>query len=187
MKDQTQKDKELLDFVEFVATKFQDDREGWVYSRDLGDLKHIRYESDYTGQNHWTRRVKQAFDLKYLFGQDSLSRTLGLEKRSLKQRVSEAVTWIKVSLPKEKNLPDGVINGIPTNWEEHGEYLMAMQPRVGAKVVEFLRAEPDNPHAKAILEEMHACVALSGYNGSSTAEADGGLEEDDEESPVTDA
>jgi len=184
MKDQAQKDKELLDFVEFVATKFQDDREGWVYSRDLGDLKHIRYESDYTGYNHWTKRIKRAFAPRYLFGRDSISRTLGFGSGGLKQRVKEAVAWAKVSLEKEKNLPDGIINGIPTNWEEHGEYLMAMQPRVGAKVIEFLRAEPGHPHAQAILAEMHTCVELSGWGG--TSEEDSELDED-EESPVTDA
>lgn len=185
MKDQAQKDKELLEFVKFVATKFQDDRDGWVYSRDLGDLKHIRYESDYTGSNHWTRRVRRAFAPRYLFGRDSLRRILGFGQGGLKQRVSEAIAWITVVLPKEKNLPDGIINGIPTNWEEHGEYLMAMQPRVGVKVIEFLQAEPDNPYAQAILAEMRACVELSGY-GDSSAD-DESAEDDDEELPVTDA
>jgi hypothetical protein len=152
------KDKKLIEFVEFVATKFSVSREGWVYSRDLGDLKHIRYGSDYTGYNHWSKRVQRAFDPKRLTNADSL---FGPKNNSLKERAAYALAWIRVSLEKESNLPDGQINGIPVNWEEDGEYLAHFQPRVGVKVLEFLKAEPENPYARAILDEMHACAELS--------------------------
>lgn len=173
-------DTELLNYVEFVATKFEASRKGWVYSRDMGDLEHIRYRSDYTGPNHWTKRLRRAFDLKHLLGRDSISRGLGISPAGLKDRWLTAATWIEVSLKKEKNLPDGIINGIPTNWEEDGEYLTALQPRVGAKVIEFLRAEPENPHAKAILAEMHACVELSDWTADEDDE-DAEIEESSEE------
>lgn len=155
-------DKDLIEFAQFVATKFQSNRTGWVYSRNTGDLKHIRYEHDYTGYNHWKKRLRRAFDLKHLLGRDSF--TLGLfgkRKESLKFKLMRAVVWIKISLSKDDNLPDGQINGNLTHWEEDGEYIALFQPRVGVKVLDFLRAEPDNPHAKAILAEMHACSELS--------------------------
>ncbi len=156
-------DKQLLSWAEFVATKFQSSRDGWVYSRELKGLKHIRFESDYTGYNHWRKRLKRALDWKHLTGRDSFSKAFRDKKRktSLRTRFLQARAWISVSLRKDNNLPDGQINGIITNWEEDGEYIAIFQPRVGAKVIEFLRAEPHNPHAKAILAEMHAVTELS--------------------------
>lgn len=166
-------DEELIAFAEFVATKFQSSRDGWVYSRDLGDLKHIRYGHDHTGYNHWRKRLRRAFDPKHLLGRDSFSRALrGNERKtSLKMRFLEARAWIKVSLAKDSNLPDGQINGNLTHWEEDGEYIALFQPRVGVKVLDFLRAEPDNPHAKAILAEMRACSELSWPSEKTSEEA----------------
>lgn len=154
-----EKDKKLIEFVEFVATKFSVDRAVWVYSRELGDLKHIRYESDYTGVNHWSKRVKRAFNPKQLFS--STASVFGPRNNSIRERATWALAWLQVSLFKEANLPDGQINGIPINWEENGEYLAHFQPRVGVKVLEFLKADPENPYARAILDEMHTCAEAS--------------------------
>jgi len=156
------RDDDILKFAEFVATKFQSNRDGWIYSRDTGDLKHIRYEHDYTGYNHWTQRVQRAFDLKHLIGRDSFTRQiLGDRKESLRTKYLHARAWITVSLKKDSNLPDGQINGNLTHWEEDGEYIALFQPRVGVKVIEFIRANPEHPAARAILDEMHACSELS--------------------------
>ena len=155
------KDKQLLDWAEFVATKFSKNLDGWVYSRDVGDLEHIRYRSDHTGYNHWTKRVRRAFAWGHLTGHDRLSRQLGFRESTIRGQVRAARGWIIVSLRKDKNLPDGQINGIITHWEEDGEYIALFQPRVGVKVIDFLRAEPGNPYAQAILAEMHACKELS--------------------------
>lgn len=153
-------EKELIEWAEFVATKFQTSRDGWIYSRDLGDLKHLRYESDYTGYNHWLKRLKRGFNWSHLSGSDRFARSLR-QKDNLKSKALHAWAWLQVSLRKDDNLPDGQINGILTNWEEDGEYIAIFQPRVGVKVLDFLKAEPENPYAKAILAEMQACVALS--------------------------
>lgn len=153
-------DQKMIKYVEFLATKFSSDREPWVYSRDTGDLVHIRYRSDFTGYNHWTNRFKRAFDWKHLTGTDSFSRMFGKE-RSAKLRFLHAVAWIRVSLRKSTNLPDGQVNGILTHWEENGEYITMMCPTVGLEVLNFLKAEPDNEHAKAILTEMRRA-----YNAS---------------------
>lgn len=155
------KDKQLLDWAEFVATKFSKNLDGWVYSRDVGDLEHIRYRSDHTGYNHWTKRVRRAFAWGHLTGHDRLSRKLRFRESTIRGQVRAARGWIIFSLRKDKNLPDGQINGIITHWEEDGEYIALFQPRVGVKVIDFLRAEPGNPYAQAILAEMHACKELS--------------------------
>jgi len=152
-------DEKLLKWAEFVATKFSKNAEGWKYSRNTGGLKHIRYESDYTGYNHWTKRLKRAFDWGHLTGRDGLSRHF--RPKGLKNRVLSAIAWIRVSLEKDSNLPDGQINGIITHWEEDGEYIALFQPRVGVKVLEFIKENPDNEYARAILDEMHACAELS--------------------------
>lgn len=152
-------DEKLLDWAEFVATKFSKNAEGWKYSRDIGGMKHIRYESDYTGYNHWTKRVCRAFDWGHLTGRDGL--TQHFRRPGLKNRFWEAYGWVVVSLRKDSNLPDGQINGIITHWEEDGEYIALFQPRVGVKVLEFIKANPENEYARAILDEMHACKELS--------------------------
>lgn len=154
------KDKDLLEWAHFVATKFESSRTGWVYSRDLGGLKHMRYESDSTGWNHWTKRVRRAANWKRLTGVSRLRRGQR-PKQSLRNRLIFAFVLARNTLQKDDNLPDGQINGIPTNWEEDGEYIAIFQPRVGVKVLDFIKAEPDNPYAKAILAEMHTCVELS--------------------------
>lgn len=167
------KDEAVLDFAEFVATKFSSNREGWVYSRNRGGLEHIRYRRDYTGYNHWTKRLRRAFDPKHLLGRDSFAKSLlGKRKRSLSSRVIEALVWIKISLQKDRNLPDGQINGNLTFWEEDGEYIALFQPRVGVKVLEFIRADPENPYARAILDEMLACQELSWPSGEGDSEED---------------
>jgi hypothetical protein len=150
-------DKQLLDWFEFVATKFQNSRDGWIYTRDTGDLVHIRHKSDYTGYQHWTQRIKRVFtDAVFNRKTDGL---FGNFPSSLAERISYA----KVILRKDSNLPDGRISnaGIITHWEEDGEYITLMGPTVGVKVLEFLKAEPDNQHAKEILAEMHRMKELS--------------------------
>lgn len=160
------KDEELLNWAEFVATKFYQNGQGWVYSRDLGDLKHLRYASDYTGWNHWTKRLGRALRAwnprEYIRDNKEFPFTLDTRRKpSIRGYFRNAWIATIVHLEKNSNLPDGQINGILTNWEEDGEYIAAFQPRVGLKVLDFLRAEPDNEYAKAILAEMHAIVALS--------------------------
>jgi hypothetical protein len=147
-------DKKLIEFTEFVATKFSDNHKPWVYSRDLGDLDYIRYSSDYTGYNHWTKRLKRAFT------PDKLTRRWDT-KKSLWEKLVSAWWHVVVALEKDKHLPDGVINGIPTFWEEDGEYIAMMQPIVGQKVIDFLKAEPEHPHAKAILSAMREAYEAS--------------------------
>lgn len=154
------KDKKLLDWAEFVATKFSKNMDGWVYSRDTGPLRHIRYESDYKGYNHWAKRARRAFDWKHLTGTDSFSKMFR-KNESLKMRLYSAWAWVRVCLRKDSNLPDGMINGIITHWEEDGEYIALFQPRVGVRVIDFIRSNPDNEYARAILDEMHACKELS--------------------------
>lgn len=151
-----EEEKHVLEFAEFVSTKFAKNREGWIYSRDLGGLKHIRYESDYTGYNHWTKRVRRALNLKRILGLDRLSRQLGVSRKreGLSARFWSAYWHVVINLRKDSNLPDGQINGIITIWEEDGQYIMFFGPTTGVKVLDFIREDPDNPHAKAILAEM---------------------------------
>lgn len=163
MMDKT--DKKILDWAEFVAKKFSANQEGWVYSRDVGDLKHIRYEADYTGYNHWTKRLKRASEnwnpFSYFRPRSNLGKMFADENPTVRGFFLRAWVWSLVALRKESNRPDGQINGILTHWEEDGEYIALFQPRVGVKVIEFIRDNPDNPHAQAIMTEMRACKELS--------------------------
>lgn len=159
------KDEKLLDWAEFVATKFSKNAEGWKYSRDTGPLRHIRYESDYTGYNHWRKRLRRATRAwnpkRYWKPTDSLDKMFSPKNKTLKGYFIHAWAYSKVALQLDNNMPDGQINGILTHWEEDGEYIALFQPRVGVKVIEFIRANPDNEYARAILKEMHFCKELS--------------------------
>lgn len=157
-------DKEMLDWAEFVASKFQVNHDGWKYNGKVYDtgLKYIRYESDYTGYDHWTKRLARALDLKRMFGLDRLSKQLGFGSDGWKSRfIYGPIAHIKVSLRKDKNIPDAIVNGNIFQWDEDAQYVALFQPRVGMKVLEFVQADPDNVHAKAILAEMRACMEMN--------------------------
>lgn len=154
----------MLKWVEFVATKFQKNHEGWVYKRGGAGIKHIRYARDNQGYNHWKKRAKRMVrdcnPVRYFQFQEKVQpmfrRERTLKAYLLNFRVAYEVHWKLAS-----NLPDGTINGIITHWEEDGEYIAAFQPRVGMKVLEFIKDNPENPYAQAIVAEMKACVELS--------------------------
>lgn len=123
----------------------------WVFSPDTGDLKHVRFRSDYTGFNVGWRRVWRTF------GPGMWGPRTRLEKqiyRTWWEKAGHPWIHIKVFLPKDTNLPDGQVNGNLTFWFEKGQYITLFGPSVGVKVLDFLDAEPDNPHARAILDEM---------------------------------
>ena len=160
-------DKAMLKWVRFVATKFQRNVEGWTYSRDKGDLEHIRYKSDHTGYNAPLKRfvdgLKFGFENAFYARKGSLAAQLRSgEHRSVWQRIQTFFTYFHVRFRKDDNLPDGLVNGsIITHWEEDGEYIVMMGPTVGVKVLDFLEAEPDNVHAQAILAEMRRVEQMS--------------------------
>lgn len=159
-------DLKMLDFVEFVTDKFTSNHEPWKYSRDTGTLKHIRYEGDYTGYNHWKKRLTRFFHwitVDY-WKPKGLFKQLDEEKSFFKRLIEWPMNirvWWKVSMRKEDNLPDGQVNGILTNWEGDGEYITMFCPYVGREVLKFLRAEPDNPYAQEIIRAMRETSELS--------------------------
>lgn len=153
-------DAELLEWAESVATKFQVSRDGWYYTRDLGDLERIRYKSDHTGYNSFWRRLKRALNVKMLLGTDSLSMQIfGKRKPSLKR----AWVWFVVSMEKDKNLPDAVIGNaaIICHWEEDAEYITLFGPTVGKIIIDWMKANPEDETVKKILKEQHRLADLS--------------------------
>lgn len=140
------KDDDVLDWLDFVSGKFASSREGWIYKRDTGDLEHIRYKSDSTGYNSFWSRIRRALSPKMHFKKTSFTTPGPLW----------SLAWIRVSMTKDDNLPDGVVNGgnIITHWEEDGEYIMLMGPTVGRIVLDFMRANRDHVLTGAILTEM---------------------------------
>lgn len=160
-------DKAMLEWVRFVATKFVRNVEGWTYSRDKGDLEHVRYRSDHAGHNALRNRLPDAFrfgfEHAFYAPKNSIARQLGGKgRRSLWQRFQTFYIYFNTRLRKDDNLPDGLVNGsIITHWEEDGEYIVMMGPTVGVKVLDFLEAEPDNVHAQAILAEMRRVREMS--------------------------
>lgn len=165
---------QALNWARFVATKFYGPDDPWIYSRNNGNLKHIRYESDYTGNNHWIKRLKRAFaawNPSTYFGSKTIFSKMITDK-SIQGYFIHALAYSKVALEKENNLPDGKLSsGVITFWEEDGEYIMFFGPTVGVKVLDFIKDEPDNPHAIAIVDEMIRVVNLS-YPGEDSEDDD---------------
>jgi len=159
---------EMLEWVEFITDKFATNHVPWKYSRRTGTLRHIRYARDYTGYNHWKRRVKRFirnstvdhWKPKGLFAhvKRESEKTFWYKLKSWPMMI--AVHW-RVSVCKDKNLPDGQVNGIITHWEEDGEYITMFCPYVGRHVLEFLRKDPTHPSAIAILNAMKEVEELS--------------------------
>lgn len=147
------KDDDILDWLEFVATKFASSGDGWIYTRNTGDLEHIRYKADSTGYNSFWSRLGRAFSPKMHFKKTSFV-TPGL---------SWSLAWIRVSLSKDKNMPDGVVNrgNIITHWEEDGEYIMLMGPTVGKIFLDFMRANRDHELTVAALAEMRRLIEIA--------------------------
>lgn len=139
----------------------------WDYTRDVGDLTHIRYRRDTTGYNHPVRRAaRTARTLARQWTRPTrMDGMLRLGRGSLKgdtrwERAKDAAAQVRatmtVGLRTDDNLPDGVLdNGnVITFWEETGEYIQMVQPSVGELVAQFLIEHPDHPHARMIAAEI---------------------------------
>lgn len=150
------KEQELIDWVRFVATKFSRTDESWKYNSKKENLVHIRYKQDFTGYNVWYKRYSRA--IEHIWA-DLFSSKPGLFKKkgNFWQRLKNWYPWVtwKVFAVKEDNMPDCTVGGNIFHWAEDGEYVTHMAPPVGEKVLDFLEAEPDNPHAKEILKAMY--------------------------------
>lgn len=149
---------EFADQLRQYATHFA--HSDWDYTRNTGDLEHIRYRSDRTGHNRIDRRVWGA--LNHLFGihRRPPAPFVDLAARGLRIRYIRA----RITLRKERNMPDGVLDRgcIITQWEETGEYLQYVQPSVGEMFADWMDAEPDSPHALRIAGEMRRINARYG-------------------------
>lgn len=112
----------------------------WDYTRDLGDLKAIRYDDDLRV------RIRMAFRALFRVRPDSLARVIKVSRWRM----------FRAHLRRDKHLPDGVLDGgrILTHWEETGEYLQYVQPSVGALLAGLMDAHPDLPEVQAIATEM---------------------------------
>jgi hypothetical protein len=115
----------------------------WRYTRDLGGIMAIRYDTPFDRLLHRVRR-----SVRYLLGR---SGPTGLH-RDWKARLVMA----RHALRCDPHLPDGVLNGgsVITLWEEDGEYLQFVQPTVGALIAVWLTERPGDPWARKIAGEM---------------------------------
>lgn len=155
-----------VDYLEFLANHFE--HRDWNYTR-LHNIKDIKYVRGYDVQNSLKHRFKMAFH--FLFRKTTID--------FFDTRWWHRFTMFIYCLKRDKNTPDGVLDEgkVITYWEETGEYLQMVQPSVGALLVEFLKEEPDNPHAKLIIAEMDRIMKSfheRGKNGEVTGEPDNG-------------
>lgn len=128
----------------------------WNYTR-ISHIKEIRYENAQDPRNKVSQRIKSA--AFWMFGKtpDWLA-ILDGPRNGIIKRFRMAMFALK----RDPNTPDGVLDSgnVITFWEETGEYLNFMQPTVGALLVNFLKEEPEHPHAKLITAELNRLERL---------------------------
>ena len=136
---------EAVDYLDWAANHFV--HRDWDYTRTT-HIKSIRYDLEYDPRQTLRHRIS----IGWHFLTRSSKRHGIIYKGSLWWRVR----MFFYCLQREKNLPDGVLDGgnVITHWEETGEYLQLVQPSVGALLVNFLKSEPEHPHAKLIIAEL---------------------------------
>ena len=140
-------DQEIRNFLRWNATVY--DCDGWVYSDDLSDLVEVRYRNDLRGATGWLSRLGRAFNVRVILCRDEVSRALGM-------RFSWRGVWehVVVSLRRERLIPDCRVGGNLVWWDEDGVCIAMMSPNVCVAVLDFIEAEPGNPHAVALMGEL---------------------------------
>ena len=141
------KKESAVEYLDGLANHFE--FRDWDYTRN-SNISEIRYKGEHDEYNKLSHRLKQA--VYWMFGKTpEWYASLG-EKNSISKRLRMALHCLK----RDPNLPDGVLDSgnVITFWEETGEYLNLMQPTVGSLLVNFLKEEPEHPHAKLITQEL---------------------------------
>lgn len=164
-------------------------RNDWQWTR-LHDIEAIYRKSDRDGYDALRNRVKRAFQLGLLPDKSRLTRMFCGEDAPWWTRLRHdfmfRVYGFRRELQREKHLPDGHLEnaGVIAYWEEDGEYLQYVQPSIGLLLAEWLAAEPDNKHARAIFAEMQR-INDDYAKRISEGKVDGRVRTD--ETPVADA
>lgn len=132
-----------VEYLDFLANHFE--HRDWDYTR-LHHIKEIKYDKAWDERDNLKFRIKIAFRVVFKKERNPL----------LKMSTFGKVRLFFYCLMREKQTPDGALNdgNVITYWEETGEYLQMVQPSVGALLVDFLKEEPNNPHAKKITAEL---------------------------------
>ena len=162
MSEETEKAAYLLDVI---GGHFA--RADWQWTRK-DDIVHIRYKGDWSGYDApWRRGIRafrQAFGRRPSWERQLTSANYWADGKRWQVPFRIVQGWVLhvwatfvVQIRTEQHLPDGHIPqaAIICFWEEDGEYLMLVQPSVGLLVADFMKQDPDNPHAVAIAAEIN--------------------------------
>lgn len=145
------KKKTGVDHLDLYANLFE--FRDWDYTANK-NIKSIRYNPEYDYTNKLSHRIKKA--LWWLFApRPDWLKQLDSDKK-LFSTLNGRIRMFFHVLQRDPNTPDGTLdNGnIITYWGEMGEYLSLMQPTVGSLLVNFLKEEPEHPHAIIITKEI---------------------------------
>ena len=145
----TKRAKKSVQYLDMMANHFE--FRDWDYTRK-SNIKEIRYEKGFDKYNEFKSRLRRS--LRWAFGKTPnwITQLEGKWSNGLIKRATMAIYLLK----RDKNEPDGILDSgnIITHWEETGEYLSLVQPTVGALLANFLKEEPEHPHAKIITKEL---------------------------------
>jgi hypothetical protein len=157
--------KDSASYLRSVATHHVHSHESWGWTRSHG-IKRIVTKD--TGKGRETLRNRIKHTVSAFRGLWFPKSTLDTFLRDLRAGDKNLPFWrrvqlhyytilatVRVGMSTDKNRPDGSFpTGVIAYWEEDGEYIQVMQPSVGELLAEFLEAEPENPHAVKISEEI---------------------------------
>jgi hypothetical protein len=156
-------------YLRSVATHHVHSHEKWGWTRKH-DIKRIVTTDTGKGQENLGNRIKHTVrSFRGLwFPKDSLDtmfRDMRADDKSkplwdrIRHQYYIIAATLRVGMRTDKNIPDGMFpTGVYAVWEEDGEYIQVVQPSVGVLVADFLEAEPENPHAIKIAEEIAAIL-----------------------------
>lgn len=135
----------MADQLRQYATHFEE--RDWNYTRTT-NIRHIRMRGDWSGYSHPLRRLWRT--LRQFGPRDDLSKMLDI------RAWRNPIITFRVSMGTDAHEPDGILDGgcVITHWEETGEYLQYVQPKVGALIADLMDAHPELPEVQAVAAEM---------------------------------
>lgn len=124
----------------------------WSYTR-LHRVSRVEHIGDPSSWERFKNAARAAF--KFPFRLDSLAKMLGLSRWYVYKYK------IKQEWRGKRRIPDGSLKGgsILSYWEEDGEYIQIMQPSVGLLIADWLDANPDDPHAVKVRDQMEKIIS----------------------------
>ena len=163
---------ETVEYAREVSNYFVRQDE-WYRIKSNHNIKDIKYTTPDPYERFY-RRLGRAFSgfFEMVLNLDTWGNALlGVRGKSLRHRLRYAWRVFKITLERDQNTPEMVVNDtMICFWSEDAIYLVVSQPRVFNLVLDWIEAEPNNPHAQKIVAEITEAVKRADNEQSESRE-----------------